>query len=64
MRLDLTDWAALLEALDGLKAIPPAVPPLPMDWRVGLVAAKGRRKLRPRRGHGHGVNFGMMPLSQ
>lgn len=30
MSIDLTDWAALLEALDGIRGKPPSPPPLPM----------------------------------
>ena len=49
MFIDLTDWAALLEALDGVKGQPPLPPPLPSvggPFIVGAVAARRRQPVR------------------
>ena len=37
MTIDLTDWAALLEALDGIIGTPPSPPPLPVGCD-GMIA--------------------------
>ncbi len=51
MGIDLTDWAALLEALDGVKGDPPPLPAAFDPWRMQippLARRPGRRVLRPR----------------
>ncbi len=50
MTIDLTDWAALLEALDGIRGKPPSPPPLPLPLatqpRVPAFAAARATKRR------------------
>jgi hypothetical protein len=47
MKIDLTDWAALLEALDGVPGNPPPLPNGFDPWRVAPRALP-RRRLHPR----------------
>ncbi|WP_156612495.1 hypothetical protein [Paramagnetospirillum marisnigri] len=66
MRIDLTDWAALLEALDGIRATPPALPPLPKAWiKLAAPAPRpGKATARRRTASRHSRTGGAMPLSQ
>ncbi|WP_173983821.1 hypothetical protein [Magnetospirillum sp. SS-4] len=68
MMFDLTDWAALLEALDGKTAPPPSLPPLP-EIATGpaapfVLATDAPRRRRPVRHRPPCAPCPPMPRSQ
>ncbi|TAN71565.1 MAG: hypothetical protein EPN20_04520 [Magnetospirillum sp.] len=67
MTIDLTDWAALLEALDGIKGHPPTPPPLPVVTSPlvpSFAAAQPVHRRRPRRLPRQPFPAAAMPRSQ